>query len=84
MHLQLINKIGDIYVDLVTEGEILQKVEKIKSDSIELFEKTGFKLQRPTTLALKQNWILQKNILEQKRKKVKYWAWIRINRETHS
>ena len=70
MHLQLISKIrDDIYVDLVTGGEIYQKVEKIKSDSIELSEKRGFELQRLTTLALKQNWILQKNILEQKRKK---------------
>ena len=34
-----------MYVDnLVTGRESLQEVEKIKSDSIELFEKGGFKL----------------------------------------
>ena len=32
--------------DLVTGGESLQEVEKIKSDSIELFEKGGFKLHK--------------------------------------
>ena len=36
-----------MYVDdLVTGGESLQEVEKIKSDSIELFEKGGFKLHK--------------------------------------
>ena len=36
-----------MYVDdLVTGGKSLQKVEKIKSDSIELFEKEGFKLHK--------------------------------------
>ena len=32
--------------DLVTGGESLQEVEKIKSDSIELFYKGGFKLHK--------------------------------------
>ena len=48
---ELITKIrDDIYVnDLVTGGESMQKVEKKKYDSIELFGKWGFKLrdQRP-------------------------------------
>ena len=46
MCLELIRKIRDnMYVDnLVTGRESLQEVEKIKSDSIELFEKGGFKL----------------------------------------
>ena len=36
-----------MYVDdSVTWGESLQEVEKIKSDSIELFEKGGFKLHK--------------------------------------
>ena len=36
-----------MYVDdLVIGGESLEKVEKIKSDSIELFEKGGFKLHK--------------------------------------
>ena len=36
-----------MYVDdLVTGGESLQEVEKIKSDFIELFEKGGFKLHK--------------------------------------
>ena len=45
LYLELIRKIRDnMYVDdLVTGGESLQEVEKIKSDSIELFEKQGFK-----------------------------------------
>ena len=40
MYLELIKKIrNDIYVDyLVTGGESLQKIEKTKPDSIELFE----------------------------------------------
>ena len=44
MYLELIRKIrDDMHVDdLVTRGESLQEVEKIKSDSIELFEKMGF------------------------------------------
>ena len=44
MYLELIRKIrDDMHVDdLVTGGESLQEVEKIKSDSIELFEKIGF------------------------------------------
>ena len=48
MYLELIRKIrDDMYVDdLVTGGESLQEVEKIKSDSIELFEKGGFKLHK--------------------------------------
>ena len=43
MYLELIKKIrNDIYVDdLVTGGESLQKIEKTKPDSIELFEKRG-------------------------------------------
>ena len=43
MYLELIRKIrDDMYVDdLVTGGECLEEVEKIKSDSIELFEKGG-------------------------------------------
>ena len=41
LYLELIRKIRDnMYVDdLVTGGESLQEIEKIKSDSIELFEK---------------------------------------------
>ena len=41
MYLELIKAIrSDMYVDdLVTGEESLQEVEKIKSDSIELFEK---------------------------------------------
>ena len=48
MYLELIRKIrDDMYVDdLVTEGESLQEIEKTKSDSIELFEKEGFKLHK--------------------------------------
>ena len=48
MYLELIRKIrDDMHVDdLVTGGESLQEVEKIKSDSIELFEKGGFKLHK--------------------------------------
>ena len=48
MCLELIRKIRDnMYVDnLVTGRESLQEVEKIKSDSIELFEKGGFKLHK--------------------------------------
>ena len=48
MYLKLIKKIrDDMYVDdLVTCGESLQEVEKIKSESIELFEKRGFKLHK--------------------------------------
>ena len=46
IYLELIRKIrDDMYVDdLVTGRESLQEVEKIKSESIELFEKRGFKL----------------------------------------
>ena len=48
MYLELIRKIGDdMYVnDLVTGRENLQEVEKMKSHSIELFEKEGFKLHK--------------------------------------
>ena len=48
MYLELIRKIrDDMYVDdLVTGGERLQEVEKIKSHAIELFEKGGFKLHK--------------------------------------
>ena len=48
MYLELIRKIrDDMYVDdLVTARESLQEVEKIKFDSIELFEKGGFKLHK--------------------------------------
>ena len=48
MYLELIWIIrDDMYVDdLVTEGESLQEIEKTKSDSIELFEKEGFKLHK--------------------------------------
>ena len=48
MYLELIRKIrDDMHVDdLVTGGESLQEVEKIKSDSIELFEKGGFKIHK--------------------------------------
>ena len=48
MYLELIKKIrDDMYVDdLVTGGESLQEVEKIKSDAIELFENGGFKLHK--------------------------------------
>ena len=42
MYLELIRKIRDVYVDdLVTRRGSLQEVEKIKSDSIQLFEKGG-------------------------------------------
>ena len=48
MYLELIRKIrDDMYVnDLVTGRENLQEVEKMKSHSIELFEKEGFKLHK--------------------------------------
>ena len=48
MYSEPIRKIrDDMYVDdLVTGGESLQEVEKIKSDFIELFEKGGFKLHK--------------------------------------
>ena len=48
MYLELIRKLRDDMCvdDLVTAGESLKKVEKIKSDYIELFEKRGFKLQK--------------------------------------
>ena len=48
IYLELIRKIrDDMYVDdLVTGRESLQEVEKIKSESIELFEKRGFKLHK--------------------------------------
>ena len=48
MYLELVRKIrDDMHVDdLVTGGESLQEVEKIKSDSIELFEKREFKLHK--------------------------------------
>ena len=48
MYLELIRKIrDDMYVDdLVTRGESLQEVEKINSDSLELFEKGGLKLHK--------------------------------------
>ena len=49
MYLELIRKIrDDMYVvdDLVTGGESLQEVEKIKSAVIELFEKGGIKLHK--------------------------------------
>ena len=47
MYLELIRKIRyDMYVDdLVTREESLHEVEKMKSDSTELFEKGRFKLQ---------------------------------------
>ena len=52
MCLELIRKIrDDIYVnDLVTGGESLQEVEKINSDSIELFEKGGLNFTNDTPL----------------------------------
>ena len=48
MYLELIRKIrDDMHVDdLVTGGESLQEVEKIKSDSMEMYEKGGFKLRK--------------------------------------
>ena len=48
MYSEPIRKIrDDMYVDdLVTGGKSLQEVEKIKSDSTELFEKGGFKLHK--------------------------------------
>ena len=48
MYLELIRKIRDnmYFDDLVTGEESLQEVEKIKSDSIELFEKRRFKLHK--------------------------------------
>ena len=48
MYLELIRKLRDDMCvdDLVTAGESLKKVEKIKSDYIELFEKREFKLQK--------------------------------------
>ena len=66
-----------MYVDdLVTERGNLQEVEKIKSDSIELFKKGGFKLHKwhsnePNLETLTH---LQKNISVQKRIRLKYWA----------
>ena len=48
MYLELTRKIrDDMYVDdLVTGGKSLQELEKIKSDSIKLFEKRGFRLHK--------------------------------------
>ena len=48
MYLELIKKIrDDMYVDdLVTGGESLREVEKMKFDSIELFVKGEFKLTK--------------------------------------
>ena len=48
MYLELIRKIRDnmYFDDFVTGGKSLQQVEKIKSDSIELFEKGRFKLHK--------------------------------------
>ena len=48
MYLELIKKIrDDRYVrDLVTEGERLREIEKMRFDSIELFVKGGFKLTK--------------------------------------
>ena len=48
MYLELIKKIrDDMYVDdLVTGGESLREVEKMKFDSIELFVKGEFKLNK--------------------------------------
>ena len=52
MYLELIRKIrDDIYADdLVTGGESLQEVEKIKSDSMELFEKGGLNFTNGTQM----------------------------------
>ena len=52
MYLELIRKIrDDMYADdLVTGGESLQEVEKIKSDSIELFEKGGLNFTNGTQM----------------------------------
>ena len=48
MYLELIEKIkDDMYVDdMVTGGDNVREVEKMKSESIELFEKGGFKLHK--------------------------------------
>ena len=48
MYLELIKKIrDDMYVDdLVTGGESLREVEKMKFDPIELFVKGEFKLNK--------------------------------------
>ena len=82
MYLDLIKKIRDVIcVDyLVTGGEGLQEVEKIKSDSIEMFEKGDFKLHK--WHSSKTN--LKTNNLGSQIQLVKYWAWIGINRETNS
>ena len=52
MYLELIRKTrDDMYLDdLVTGGESLQEVEKINSDSIELFEKGGLNFTNGTPL----------------------------------
>ena len=52
MYLELIRKIrDDMYVDdLVTGGESLQEVEKIKFDFIELFEKGGLNFTNVTPI----------------------------------
>ena len=85
MYLELIKKIRvDMYVDdLVTGEKSLQEVEEIKSDSIELFEKEGFKLHKwhsnkpnlkTNDLSSQKELNLQKNISEQKGMRLKYWA----------
>ena len=71
--------------DLVIVGESFQEVEKMNSDSIELFEKEGFELHKwhstnqpdletnnlNSQKEFKKN-IAEKNILEEKRMKLKY------------
>ena len=85
MYLELIKKIRvDMYVDdLATEEKSLQEVEEINSDSIELFEKEGFKLHKwhsnepnlkTNDRSSQKELNLQKNISEQKGMRLKYWA----------
>ena len=83
MYLELIRKIrNDMYVDdLVTGGENLQEVEKVKSNSIELLEKGEFRLHKwhsnepnleTNGLNSEKELSFEKDILEQKRMRLKY------------
>ena len=72
----------DMYVgDLVTEWESTSDVDKIKGDSVNLFQKGGFKLHKwhSNEQALQNNDSVNenelnfaKNILEENQKKQKY------------
>ena len=71
-----------MYVDdLVTGGENLQEVEKVKSDSIELLEKGEFKFHKwhsnepnleTNDLNSEKELSFEKDILEKKRMRLKY------------